>query len=130
MGATTLASLIRAIQFYSNGSMVPFARCPTPELVNHALNAGVGGIVMPHIQTKQQAENLVRLAKFPPRGDRSVPPWALLGPGKETPAGKTVLDIWDEHVAVFCQIEDVVGVSNVDDIATVPGGMRYSSDLP
>lgn len=106
--------------------MVPFARCPTSELVNHALNAGAGGIVMPHIQTKKQAEALVRLAKFPPRGDRSVPPYALLGPGKETPAGKSTLDIWDEHVAIFCQIEDTVGVSNVEEIANVPGGTLNS----
>ena len=109
--------------------MVPFARCPTPELINHALNAGVGGIVKPHIQTKDQAEELVRLTKFPPRGDRSVPPHALLGPGRETPAGKTALNIWDEHVAIFCQIEDIVGVSNVDEIASVSGGMSCSFRL-
>ena len=81
---------------------------------------------MPHIQTKKQAEALVRLAKFPPRGDRSVPPYTLLGPGKETPAGKSTLDIWDEHVAIFCQIEDTVGVSNVEEFANVPGGTLNS----
>lgn len=55
--------------------MVSFARCPTSEVVDYALNAGAGGIVMPHIQTKKQAEAFVRLAKFPPRGDRSVSPY-------------------------------------------------------
>ena len=81
---------------------------------------------MHHIQTKKQAEALLRLAKFPPSGDRSVSPYTLLGPGKETPAGKSTLDIWDEHVAIFCQIEDPVGVSNVEEIANVPGGTLNS----
>ena len=102
--------------------MVPFVRCPTPELVNHALNAGAGGIVMPHIQNKEQAEALVRLVRFPPRGDRSVPPLALLGTQKNLPPGITAMQVWNEHVAVFAQVEDIHGVENVEEIARVPGG--------
>ena len=33
----------------------------------------------------------------------------------------TVYNVWDEHVAVFAQIEDVQGVDNVEEIAQVPG---------
>ena len=104
--------------------MVPYVRIPgnSPDLVNYALNAGAGGIVMPHVQNAQQAEAFVRLARFPPIGDRSYPPMALFGPQTRTPEGKTVYDIWNGHAAVFCQIEDVEGVKNVEEIAKVPGG--------
>lgn len=121
IGPTELASMVRSIQYYSQGSMVPLVRCPTADSVRHALNAGAGGIVMPHIQTRDQAEELVRLVRFPPRGDRSVPPHALLGPQREQPALQRSMDIWDDHVALFCQIEDVIGVQNVEQIAQVDG---------
>lgn len=105
--------------------MVPVVRATTPEMVNHALNAGAGGIMMPHIQNKEQAEALVRLVRFPPHGDRSVPPNALLGKQKEMPSGVRAIDIWNDHVAVIAQVEDIHGLGNVEEIASVPGGKVY-----
>ncbi|PPJ52300.1 hypothetical protein CBER1_09252 [Cercospora berteroae] len=104
--------------------MVPFVRIPgsTPDLVNHALNAGAGGVVMPHIQNAEQASRLAELARFPPRGNRSFPPAALIGEKQfQTPDGMTVFDVWNDHVAIFCQIEDVEGVKNIEEICNVPG---------
>ncbi|KAL8730730.1 MAG: hypothetical protein Q9181_004568 [Wetmoreana brouardii] len=141
LNATLLASLIKTIQYTSNGSMVPYVRIPenSLDLVNYALNAGAGGVVRPHVQNAQQAASFVRLAKFPPIGDRSYPPMALFGKQTRTEAGKTVYDVWNEHAAVFCQIEDVAGVENVDEIAQTPGvdalmvgasDLRFSLGLP
>lgn len=104
--------------------MVPYVRI-TPDSIsriNYVLNAGAGGIVMPHVQNAAQAETLVRMAKFPPLGERSYPPMALLGRQTRTRPGQTVYDVWNEHAAVFCQIEDVEGVEHVEEIARVPGG--------
>ncbi|KAJ5219194.1 HpcH/HpaI aldolase/citrate lyase family protein [Penicillium cinerascens] len=124
LNATLLVSLIRTIQYHSNGSMVPFVRIPgcSPELFNYALGAGAGGVVMPHVQNAKQAEELVRLCRFPPLGDRSFPPAALVGEQQNrTPEGKTTYDVWDEHAAVICQIEDLEGLENVEEICRVPG---------
>ncbi|KAG4433954.1 hypothetical protein IFR05_010567 [Cadophora sp. M221] len=124
LNATLLVSLIRTIQYQSNGSMVPFVRIPrcSPELFNYALGAGAGGVVMPHVQNAKQAEELVRLCRFPPKGDRSFPPAALVGEQQNrTPDGKTTYDVWDEHAAVICQIEDLEGLENVEEICAVPG---------
>lgn len=57
----------------------------------------------------------------PPQGDRSVPPNSLLGKQKDLPPGITALQIYNEHVAVFAQVEDVYGLENVEEIANVPG---------
>ena len=105
--------------------MVPYVRVPesAPELINYALNAGAGGIVIPHVQNAEQAKALVRLAKFPPVGDRSYPPMALFGRQTRVKEGQTVYDVWNEHAAVFCQIEDTEGVKNIEEIAKVQGGM-------
>lgn len=105
--------------------MVPFVRIPrcSPELYNYVLGAGAGGVVMPHIQNAKQAEELVRLCRFPPMGDRSFPPAALIGEQQNrTPIGQSTYDVWDSHVAVFCQIEDLEGLENVEEICKVPGG--------
>lgn len=103
--------------------MVPYVRIApsSPDLINYVLNAGAGGVVIPHVQNADQAATLVRTAKFPPLGDRSYPPMALLGRQTYTPPGKTVYDVWNENAALFVQIEDVEGVKNIDAIARVPG---------
>jgi 2-keto-3-deoxy-L-rhamnonate aldolase RhmA len=110
--------------------MVPLVRCPTADLVNHALNAGAGGIIMPHIQSKEQADALVRLVRFPPRGDRSIPPNSVLGKQKDMPPGITTWQIYNDNVAVFAQVEDIYGLENVEEIASVPGGRLKPYYLP
>lgn len=132
MNGTLLTSLIKTVQYTSNGSMVPYVRVPShsPDLVNYALTAGAGGVVMPHVQNAEQAKAFVQLARFPPLGDRSYPPNALFGKQTATPEGKTVYDIWNEHAAIVCQIEDLEGVENVESIATVAGGASPPSTLP
>ena len=105
--------------------MVPFVRIPsyTPELIPFALNAGAGGVVMPRVQDAKQAEELVRLARFPPYGERGFPPAALIGPSQNrTPSGMSTYDVWNEHAAIVCQIEDLVGLQNIEEICSVPGG--------
>jgi 2-keto-3-deoxy-L-rhamnonate aldolase RhmA len=129
LNPTLLVSLIRTIQYHSNGSMVPVVRIPgcSPELVPYALNAGAGGVIMPHIQNAKQAEELVRLARFPPMGDRSFPPAALINEQQNrTPKGQSTYDVWNNHAAVICQIEDLEGLENIEDICRVPGGTSYS----
>jgi 2-keto-3-deoxy-L-rhamnonate aldolase RhmA len=105
--------------------MVPIVRVPSssPDLVTYALNVGAAGIVKPHVQTADEARALARLARFPPIGDRSFPPGAFVGDQSRTPPGKTIYDVWNEHIAVICQIEDTEGVKNIEEIAAVPGGM-------
>ncbi|KAE8373756.1 Pyruvate/Phosphoenolpyruvate kinase-like domain-containing protein [Aspergillus bertholletiae] len=123
LNATLLAAIIKTIQFHSAGSMVPYVRIPwnSLDMVTYALNAGAGGVVVPHVQNAEQAARLVRMAKFPPLGERSYPPMTLFGKQTRTKERQTVYDVWNEHAAVFCQIEDVDGVQNVEEIASVPG---------
>ena len=123
LNPTLLVGLIKTIQYTSNGSMVPFVRLAPnmPDLINYVLNAGAGGIVQPHVQNAEEARRLVNYAKFPPLGTRSYPPMALFGKQTHTKLGETVYDVWNNHAAVFAQIEDVEGVRNVEEIAAIPG---------
>jgi 4-hydroxy-2-oxoheptanedioate aldolase len=130
LNATLLIELIRTIQYHSQGSMVPFVRIPsyTPELIAFALNAGAGGVLMPRVQDAKQAEELVRLSRFPPFGERGFPPAALIGASQNrTPDQMSTYDVWNSHAAVICQIEDLVGLQNVEEICGVAGG-EFSRD--
>lgn len=78
---------------------------------------------MPRVQNAEQAKELVRLSRFPPYGDRGFPPAALIGESQNrTPASMSTYDVWNDHAAVICQIEDLVGLENIDEICAVPGG--------
>ncbi|KAJ4022791.1 hypothetical protein NW766_001838 [Fusarium irregulare] len=77
---------------------------------------------MPYVQNAEQAKEFVRLARFPPFGDRSFPPASLINKHqRETPPGKRVYDIWNDHAAVICQIEDLEAVENIEEICQVAG---------
>ncbi|KAL2065857.1 hypothetical protein VTL71DRAFT_3527 [Oculimacula yallundae] len=123
IGAAEVSRLIKTIQYFSHGSMVPIVRTPgfAPDLVAYCLNSGAGGIIQPHVRTAEEARRLVRVARFPPCGDRSFPPGAYVGGQARAPAGRSIYEVCNEHIAVICQIEDVEGVQNIDEIAAVPG---------
>src|SRR5256884_7707293 len=53
--------------------IAPFVRVPanTPEYISRVLDGGALGIIAPHIRSADEAKAVVRVAKFPPLGERS-----------------------------------------------------------
>jgi 4-hydroxy-2-oxoheptanedioate aldolase len=43
-----------------------------PQVVRKALEIGAGGILVPHINTAEEVEEIVKAARFPPRGERGI----------------------------------------------------------
>ncbi|KAM0542664.1 hypothetical protein ACHAPJ_012696 [Fusarium lateritium] len=80
-------------------------RMTHPDLIKRALDAGAHGIVVPMINTADDAKAVVQNAKFPPQG--------LRGQGSAFPANETLL--------TCLQIESKLGVENVEAICAVPG---------
>ena len=102
--------------------ITPIVRVPgmDPATISRTLETGAQGIIIPHLETRAQAEQVVQAAKFPPMGGRS-----LLGPNPHTlfrvgPAAQT-MQAMNDAVLVVAMIESVLGVQNADDIASVPG---------
>ncbi|KAG7417030.1 2-keto-3-deoxy-L-rhamnonate aldolase [Fusarium oxysporum f. sp. rapae] len=89
------------------------------DLIKRALDAGAHGIVVPMINTPEDARNVVQHAKFPPQG--------LRGQGSAFPGFAFGVDIStymamaNETVLICLQIESKFGVENVDAICAVPG---------
>jgi 2-dehydro-3-deoxyglucarate aldolase/4-hydroxy-2-oxoheptanedioate aldolase len=108
--------------WFSGTNVAPFVR--VPELNYHfiarSLDAGALGIMVPNIETEEQARNIVQAAKYAPMGVRGVG----LGTAHtdyKMPNAEDYLREANERTIVICQIESPRGVENVEAIANVPG---------
>jgi 4-hydroxy-2-oxoheptanedioate aldolase len=89
------------------------------DLIKRALDAGAHGIVVPQVNTAEEARSVVEASRFPPlgrRGQGSAFPGFAFGTDVQTYV-KTANDT----VIVCLQIETKEGVANVDEICAVPG---------
>ncbi|KAF8998636.1 Phosphoenolpyruvate/pyruvate domain-containing protein [Hymenopellis radicata] len=121
---TLMADMIHTLRMYSQGRILPIVRVPSHahEWVGWALDAGAGGIVIPHTETAEQVRASIAAARFPPQGHRSYPPFALLpGAQQAAPEGKTWMNVASDHCAVIPQIESGLGVENLEEILKVEG---------
>lgn len=89
-----------------------------PASVAGVLDLGAVGIVAPHVDSAEQAAQLVASARFT-GGRRGFSPSPRFG-GYGTKSRAEVLALGDAS-QVVCQIESVEGLEQVDAIARVPG---------
>lgn len=109
------AGMLAAI---STTPVVPLARVPwnDPAPVMKILDAGAYGIICPMINSRLEAEALVRACKYPPRGHRSF------GPVRASLyAGADYVDHANDQLVVLPMIETVEALKNLDEILSTPG---------
>jgi 4-hydroxy-2-oxoheptanedioate aldolase len=115
----TLEHIIRAAEV---SGTVPLVRIPERSTImtQKALDAGAMGIVVPWIQTKKDAEEAVKDAKYPPRGHRGS--CFLTRPTGYS--SKFTPDYWEaanNNTMVIPLIENQTAVDNIDGILNVSG---------
>lgn len=88
--------------------------------VSRTLDEGAAGIMVPMIESPDQARQLVQWAKYPPLGCRSYSGGANTGYG---PGGSHALHMEQANrgTLVLAQIETLAGVDNCEAILDVPG---------
>lgn len=88
--------------------------------VSRTLDEGVAGIMVPMVETADQARALTDWALYPPLGHRSYSGGASTGYG---PGGnhRVNMDKANSSILVLAQIETVKGVENCEEILDVPG---------
>jgi 4-hydroxy-2-oxoheptanedioate aldolase len=117
-GVVDYQSAVSMFQGISTTNVVPMARVPwnDPAWIMKILDAGAYGIICPMINTREEAEALVRACKYPPRGYRS---W---GPVRASLyAGADYGDHANSETIVMPMIETAEAVGNLDAILSVPG---------
>jgi len=89
-----------------------------PVLIAKALDTGAAGIIVPHVNAADEARAIVRAARYPPEGARS------LGVARAQGYGGRIADAIahdNGRIAVVAQVEHVDGVANIGEIVAVPG---------
>jgi 4-hydroxy-2-oxoheptanedioate aldolase len=90
-----------------------------PGLIGQALDAGAAAVIVPMVNSKAQAEAMVRSAKYPPLGGRSWGGYTAFQTYGMSPAD--YLKQANSMTQVFAMIETQAALDAVEEIAAVPG---------
>jgi 2-dehydro-3-deoxyglucarate aldolase/4-hydroxy-2-oxoheptanedioate aldolase len=103
-------------------TLVPLVRVPTTEydFIARVLDAGALGIMVPMVESAEQARVIAASAKYPPVGRRG----AAFGVAHDDYTGGDLLakiDSANREGLLIAQIETAAGLASVDAIAATPG---------
>jgi 4-hydroxy-2-oxoheptanedioate aldolase len=91
-----------------------------PSVIARVIDNGAIGIIVPHVNSRDEAAAVVAAARFPPIGHRSISaPNAVSGYQPRTPAELT--DVLERRTVVAVMIETPQAVDAADAIAAVEG---------
>ena len=82
--------------------------------IERLLDTGAEGIIVPMVDTPQQARSIVEHCYYPPQGRRS---FGAVRPERIQPD----LNEWNRRIVTVLQVETPEGVANAEAIARVPG---------
>jgi len=96
---------------------VPMVRVPSSEraFIQKALDAGAQGIMIPLVNSSQDAIDVVKKCRYPPAGVRGIGPWSAARHDDK------YLETANDEVMVITQIETKEAVDNLDEILSVEG---------
>lgn len=105
----------------ADAGCVPLCRVPrgTHDWIKRALDSGAHGIVVPMVNTVEEAKLAIAAAKYPPIGNRSIG-GGLHALNFEATAGDYYKHANDE-ILVILQTESPEGVENAEAIYSLPG---------
>lgn len=104
------------------GTCAPLVRLPvnSVEWFKWALDAGAWGVIVPMVNTREEAAQAVRCSRYPPLGSRSI--GGTFAPyGFGTTQWSEYLAVANEEVLLVVQIESAEALHNLDAILSVPG---------
>jgi 2-keto-3-deoxy-L-rhamnonate aldolase RhmA len=104
------------IQSMSYSKTVPIVRVPSNDLavINKALDFGACGVVVPLVNSREDAERAVRSSRYAPRGTRS---WGQRAAIRDPDYATTA----DAEIMVIPQIETELALRNLEQIVCTEG---------
>jgi 2-keto-3-deoxy-L-rhamnonate aldolase RhmA len=116
IGLETMTDIFRTIDAFD---CVPVARLPLndPIWIHRSLDSGARGLIIPMVNTADEAEHALRMAKYPPRGERGF------GYSRASMHGmdfKKSISTANDEIAIIMQIEHKKGIENLESILRIP----------
>ena len=120
-GPNDLRSILSQLQVLAATDAHPVVRLPVGEtyMIKQVLDAGAQTVLVPMVESADQARQLVRDVTYPPHGDRGVG-YALTRASKFS----TIADYGttaDAQICLLVQVENLRGLAALDDILAVEG---------
>ncbi len=117
LGFRDVQNILQAVE---HTGATPVVRVPwnDPVYVKRVLDLGVYNVIIPWVNSREEAEAAVRACRYPPRGIRGC------GPRRASLYGlkmREYLESADSEVMVIVQVETVKAVKNLKDILSVEG---------
>lgn len=118
--AITLDKTQQLIQIIELCGVVPLVRVGenNPTLIKRVMDAGAHGVIVPMVNTKNDAVKAVNAVKYPPVGTRGVGLARAQGYGFEFEKYK---DWINKESIIIVQIEHIEAISNLEIILSVDG---------
>lgn len=113
----SLETMQQMMQAMNGSNCTPIVRPQWNDIViiKRILDIGAHGVLIPWVNTKEEAEYAVSACKYPPKGLRGY------GPRRAGLFDPDYFQTANDEILVIVQIETRKAVSNVDDILSVEG---------
>jgi 4-hydroxy-2-oxoheptanedioate aldolase len=118
MGHESLSGMLAAVSNGGAKSMVRVGGYQDRPGIQQSLDMGADGVLVPYINTADEARQAISCCRYPTAGTRSVyfPQRSMNRAGLLGYAGKA-----NENTIVALQVETADCIKNIDEIAAVPG---------
>lgn len=113
------SSVVSCIQAIGNTDTVPLVRIPKnePDYISYVLDAGAYGVIVPMVNSKEDATMAGLACRYAPTGNRSIAASrASLASGLDNYVTHA-----NDEIICLVMIETAKALDNVEDIATAPG---------
>ncbi len=136
--AITIVQAQQLIQVIDLCGVTPLVRVGenNPTLIKRVMDAGAHGVIVPMVNTKEDAIKAVNAVKYPPIGARGVGLARAQGYGlefgkyKEWVSKESVVVVQIEHIEAVNHLEEILDVDGVDGFIVGPYDLSGSLGRP
>ncbi len=119
-GMGGIDGLIRQIQAIEATDCAVFARLPdhSPGAIKRILDAGTNALLVPQVETAEDAQSVIDAALFPPEGRRGVAVGAIAASDRGY-AAETYYHHANDALTIIAQIESPEAAGRLDDLLAI-----------
>lgn len=136
--AVTLKVALDMIRVVESYNVVPLVRVGDNDsyLIKRVMDAGAYGVIVPQVNSKQEAEKAVASVKYPPKGTRGVGLWRAQGYGtdfkqyKDWVNKESIVIVQVEHIKAVENLESILKVEDIDAFIVGPYDLSASLGIP
>ena len=117
----TLPNLLHQLQAVSSYNINPIVRPPSddPIFIKQILELGAQTILIPVVESKDQAEKIVKATRYPPEGIRGM--GSIMGRSGRWGNTENYVKTANDNICIIAMIETKKGIDNIDEILSVNG---------